>query len=218
MSDLTDAIQAGDAAAATALLDADPSLLESAENGVRPLMFALYCGKPELARLFMNRGAPVSFGEACALGGLAQVRELLAAQPALLEERTPDGFTPLTLSIFFRQPAIAAFLIAQGADVDAAARNAQQVAPVHSAAAVCDRESMELLLAHGANVHARQQADYTALHGAASRGDVEMAKLLLRHGADRNAQAADGLTPAETAKKYGHPEFAAWLATVLRRV
>jgi len=174
-------------------------------------MLAIYSGSAELARWFVDRGAPVSFPEACALGDLARVRELHAAGPALLEVRTPDGFTPLTLAIFFRHPHVARYLIEQGADVNAAAENDLRIAPVHSAAAICDRDTMQLLLARGADVHARQQADYTPLHGAASRGDIEMAKLLLENGADRNARGTDGLTPADTARKYGKGEFAEWL-------
>jgi ankyrin repeat protein len=76
---------------------------------------------------------------------------------------------------------------------------------------VQDRATMELLLARGADPGAKQQLDYTPLHGAASRGDVEMAKLLLAHGARRDAKGSDGMTPADIAKKYGHPEVAEWL-------
>jgi ankyrin repeat protein len=97
--------------------------------------------------------------------------------------------------------------------VNAAAANAQRVAPLHAAAAVQDRASLRLLLDRGADPNAKQQSDYTPLHGAASRGDIEAAKLLLARGAERDAKAADGMTPADVARKYGHPDFAEWLAT-----
>ena len=100
------------------------------------------------------------------------VKEMLAEDPQLLHSRTPDGFPAAGLAIFFRHGELARWLIEQGADVNAAADNAMKVAPVHAAAAACDRETMALLLARGADPNAKQQVDYTPLHGAASRGDI----------------------------------------------
>lgn len=211
MSELTDAIKAGDAARVNALVDEDASVLTALENGVTPLLLAIYHGKAELARLMVERGAPVSFVEACALGDEARVKEMLRADPRLLHSRTSDGFPGVGVAIFFGHGALARWLIEQGADVNAPAENAMGVAPVHAAAAACDRETMRMLLERGADANARQQMDYTALHGAASRGDLEMAKLLLAHGAQRDAKASDGMTPADVARKYGKTEFAEWL-------
>lgn len=210
MSELTDAIKAGDAAKAEALVDADPTLLRDAENGVTPVLLALYHGKNDLARTLATR-AELSFHEAAAMGDLERVRALLDGDASLLDRRSADGFPAVGLAIFFRQPHVARFLIERGADVNASADNAQRVAPLHAAAAVCDRESLQLLLERGADPNAKQQMDYTPLHGAASRGDIEAAKLLLAHGASRDAKGSDGLTPADVARKYGHPQFAEWL-------
>jgi ankyrin repeat protein len=212
MSELAEAIKAGDAARVGALLDADPSLVTVAENHVTPLLLAIYHGKPDIARLLVQRGAPASFAETCALGDEPRAKQMFANDPPLLHTRTADGYPPVGLAIFFGHGALARWLIEQGADVNAAASNAQRVAPAHAAAATCDHETMRLLLARGADPNARQQMDYTPLHGAASRGDVEMAKLLLAHGADRDAKGSDGLTPADVAIKYGKPEFAEWIA------
>jgi len=211
MSEFTDAIKAGDAARVASLIDADPFLLDAAENNVTPILTAVYHGKSDIAQLLVERGARVSFGEAIALGDAELVKSMLAADPTLLQSRTPDGYPAAGLAIFFRHPELARWLIEQGADVSAAAQNANNVAPVHAAAAVCDHATMRLLLERGADVNARQQLDYTALHGAASRGDIEMAKLLLAHGAVRDAKGSDGMTPAGIARKYGKPEFAEWL-------
>jgi ankyrin repeat protein len=51
---------------------------------------------------------------------------------------------------------------------------------------------VEWLLAHGANVNARSDAEsrHTALHSAAWNGDLEMVKLLVAAGADRNVRDA----------------------------
>jgi uncharacterized protein len=213
MSDLSDAIKQGDVARINSLLDADPSRAGAAENGVTPILLAIYHGKPDIARLLADRGAPVSFGEAVALGDAPRVKQMLAADANLLHSRTPDGYPAAGLAIFFRHGELARWLIEQGADVNAYAENPNRVAPVHAAAAACDRETMKLLLARGADANAKQVMDYTPLHGAASRGDIEMAKLLLEHGADRNAKGADGKTIADVAREHGHPEFADWITS-----
>lgn len=193
------------------MIDADESLLRTPENNVTPLLLAVYHGKPELARLLVERGAPVSFAEACALGDETRAKEMLAADPDVLQSRTADGFPALGVAIFFGHGALARWLIEQGADVNAAAGNAARVAPLHAAAAVRDRETLRMLLERGADPNARQQSDYTPLHGAASRGEIEIAKLLLTHGAQRDARATDGMTPADVARKYGQNEFAEWM-------
>ena len=210
MSEFTEAIKAGDDARVRELLEENPALLRAAENNVTPLLFAIYNGKHDLAKLFVDRGAPVSFGEACALGDESRVREMLLGDPTLLRSRTADGFPPHSMAIFFGHGALARWLIEQGADVNAAADNAQRVSALHAAAAVRDRETMKLLLERGADPNARQQNEYTPLHGAASRGDIEMAKLLLSHGADRTAMSSDGMSVAALARKYNQDAFAEW--------
>lgn len=206
-----EAIRGGDAERVGALLDGDASLLRTDENGITPLLMAVYHGKPAIARLLLARGAPVSCAEACALGDRQQAEQVLASSPDAVLSRSADGFPPLGLAIFFGHGELARWLIEQGADVNAAAQNTARVAPVHAAAAVCDRQTMRVLLERGADPNARQQLDYTPLHGAASRGDLEMARLLLEHGAQREALGSDGLTPASIARKYGKPEFADWI-------
>lgn len=211
MSEFMDAIQAGDAARVAALLDADATLLTTAENGTTPVLFAIYHGKADIARILVERGAPVSFAEACALGDEARVREMLVDDPSVLHVRSADGFPPMPMAIFFGHGALARWLIEQGADVNAAAQNAQRVTPAHAAAAARDVETMRMLLERGADPNARQQLDYTPLHGAASRGDVEMATLLLAHGAARDATSSDGMTAAGVARKYKQDAFAEWI-------
>jgi ankyrin repeat protein len=210
MSELTDAIKAGDAARVSALLDGDATLVNASENGVTPLLTAIYHGKNDLARMLVERGAALSFGEVCALGDEARAKAMLAADRSLLDARTADGYPPVGMAIFFGHGALARWLIEQGADVNAAATNAQRVAPLHAAAAARDRETMRMLLERGADPNARQQMDYVPMHGVASRGDIEAAQLLLDHGADRNARGSDGMSIADIARKYGQAAFAEW--------
>ena len=212
MSTFIDAIKSGDAAEVNRLLDADPNLLRAAdEKGVSAVLLAMYHGKRDIARLLIARGAYLSFHEACAAGETERAKEMLLADPDLLDRRSVDGYPPLGLAIFFGNRELAKFLIAQGADVAAAAENAQRVAPVHAASAVCDHEILAMLLDRGADPNARQQQGFTAMHTAASRGDIEMAKLLMSRGADATAKTDDGMSVADIARKYGHADFAAWI-------
>lgn len=214
MSDeLIDVVKRGDAATVTRLLDGDASLLAAKSGNVSAILLALYHGQRDIARLFVERGAQLSFYEACALGEEARVRELLDADPSLLDRRSDDGFPPLGLAIFFGQPQLARMLIERGADVNAHAENAQRVAPLHAAVAVCDRETARLLLERGADANAKQQGDFTPLHGAASRGDIELGKLLVAHGPDVR-QLASGKSVADVARERGHAPFAEWLESL----
>ena len=210
-NELIAAIQEGDAARAAQLLDADRALLTARAGNVSAILLAIYYQHPEIARLFVERGAELSFAEACAIGDEARALALLDGDPSLLDRRSDDGFPPLGLAIFFRHPALARTLIERGADVRAAADNAQRVAPVHAAASVGDVETMRLLLDRGADPNARQQQGFTPLHGAAGNGDVEMAKLLVSRGADRHARTDDGKDAAAIAAERGRGEFVAWL-------
>jgi ankyrin repeat protein len=211
MSEFLDSVKKGDIAAVTRMIETDRSLLEAKEQGVSAALLALYHGKGDVARLLVSRGAPLGFADACAIGDDGAVRRMLKKDPSLLHSMTPDGFPAWALAIFFRQSAIAQFLIEQGADVRRHAENRQRVAPVHAAAAACDRETMRMLLERGADPNARQESDYAPMHTAAARGDIEMAKLLLGHGAERSPRGNDGKTPADVAREHGQGGFVDWI-------
>lgn len=210
MSEFFDAVKSGDLVRISQFLDADPTLLGESENGVSTILLALYRGKPEAVRLLIERGAPLSFHDACAAGVNDRAMQMLRDDPSLLDRFSNDGYPPLGLAIFFGNRELAKVLIEKGADVNASSTNAQRVAPLHAATAVCDHEIISLLLEHGADPNARQQMDFTPLHTAASRGDIEMAKLLLAHGAKRDARTVDGTGVGEVARQKGKNEFAEW--------
>lgn len=212
--ELIDAIKGNDAARASALLDEDRNLLTAKSGDTSAILLALYHGKPDIARLFVERGAKLTFAEAVAIGDEEKVRAMLAADPALANAWSDDGYPALGLAVFFRHPAIARLLIERGAGINAAARNPQKVAPVHAATAVRDLETLRLLLERGADPNARQQQGFVPLMTAAVHGDTEMAQLLIDHGADRNARTDDGKSVAGIARDKGQNTFVAWLAKV----
>ncbi len=210
-AEMIEAVKKGDGSRVAALLDEDRALLEAKEGRTSAILLAVYHGHPELAALFVNHGAKLTFAEACAVGDAARVRELLKKDPSLLHSYSDDGYPVAGLPIFFRHPELARELIERGANVNAQAHNPQRVAPVHAAATVGDHGTMKLLLERGADPNARQQVGFTPLHSAAGHGDIEMAKLLVEHGADLHARTDEGKDAIDIAEKSNQPAFVEWL-------
>lgn len=82
-------------------------------------------------------------------------------------------------------------------------------------------EAVKILVEAGADLGARNEADFTALHGAAFRGLNEVIEYLVAHGADMNARDYRGRTAfriAEGAKQSF--QFQAWpeTAELLRKL
>ena len=202
-----DAVQRGKADEVAKLLDENPRLLDADRGGVSAVRLAVYHGHPDLARILVERGAHIDVFDACAIGGTTRLSELLAEDPSRANAFAADGFTPLGLAAFFRHPAAVRMLLANGAEVNVPSRNAQQVAPIHSAVAGGEVEIVRDLLASGADVHARE-GGFTPLHGAAAEGNVEMVQLLLAHGADPNARSDTGKTAADLARERGNERIA----------
>jgi ankyrin repeat protein len=76
----------------------------------------LHSASRDLAAYAIKRGALVDIHAAARLGMLDRVRELLASDPTLVNARGGDGQTPLH---FASTVEIAAYLLDQGADIDA---------------------------------------------------------------------------------------------------
>ncbi|MEX1023961.1 MAG: ankyrin repeat domain-containing protein [Planctomycetota bacterium] len=161
-------------------------------DGVSLVLTAYYHGRPEFAELLLEHRDALDVFEAAASGDLAELRRVLAADPGLVDARSPDGFTPLHLAAFLGRPRAVRVLLAQGADADSVAGNPSAVTPLHSAAASRRADVVRVLLAGGADPDARQAGGFTALQSAALHGDVAMTTALLAHGADPALAAEDG--------------------------
>src|SRR5688572_15367593 len=82
-------------------------------------------------------------------------------------------------------------------------------------------QAVKVLLDAGADIHAVNEADFTAIHGAAFRGLNEVIELLVKRGANINARDYRGRTPyrmAEGSKQsfqfQAYPETAAFIAAL----
>lgn len=163
----------GTAAEVAAVLDADPSLLES--NVVRASLLhdAAWNGKGGVADVLVERGAPMTIHAAAALGRIEAVSSMLDADPSLLEalyiDRPMTELTPLKVAASKAQIDVAELLLDRGADI-----NGQATLP---------------------GGYGRS----TALHAAVRSGrSVDMVRLLLDRGADVNRKNWWGATPLST--------------------
>lgn len=213
MAEIFDAIASGDMERVRAVVERDPAAVHlHSEQGTSALLLARYHGRLDLVDALLERAPELDVFEAAALGHVERVRELVDADPELARAFAPDGFHPLGLAAFFRQPDVVRLLLERGADVDAVARNAQvRTTALQAAAASGDNESARLLVDAGADADAAQPGGFTALHSAAMSGNRELVELLLGRGAHATARTDAGKTPVELAREHGHDELAALL-------
>jgi len=150
---------------------------------------AIYRGDHgEAERLAAGRELDVF--EASALGRVERLRELLDADPSLVNAYGADGFHPVGLASFFGHVGAARLLFERGADANQLARNEHiQTAAIHAAAASEGKdqatryELVKLALEYGADPNLPQGGGFTAMDAARQNGDTRVEQLLLEHGA-----------------------------------
>lgn len=174
---------------------------------------------------------PPSAFKCIAQRDLAGLDAVAAARPAVLNERRSCGATLLISAVDLQEEEIAAYLIARGADVNAADRSGKTVL-MHAAGSprlvemllragaaptAADRagttaldlalqqqckRSCSLLLERGARTAARPGGQRAALFSAINSG-FDVYDLLLSHGADPDAADEAGETPLHWAARAG---------------
>lgn len=214
MSDVFDLLAKGHLADLNTTLESYPELAASRHaSGASLLAWAFYVGQPDAAALIRPRMAELDPHDAIIVGEIERVQAALTAgwdANAL----SADGFTPLGLAAFFQRPEIFDLLLPLTRDVNETAKNAQQVAAIHAAAAMRSSDMVEKLLRAGARPDLLQADGFTALHAAAQHGDAKTAGLLILFGADPRLQNAKGQDAITHARAAGHD----WLADRLERV
>lgn len=201
MTDLFEAITAGDEDAVRELIDARPDVAcKRNADGLSPVLHALYHGKADLVGPILDANPPLDVFDTAAVGRTRGLQELLDGEPGLAQEWSPDGFTALHLAAFFGQEDAARTLIERGADVNLVAQHATlHVTPLHSAAAGSHAEIVKLLLERGADPNAAQDGGFTPLHSAARNDDRDSVEALLEAGADPALANDEDKTPADLA-------------------
>ncbi|MEP6664773.1 MAG: ankyrin repeat domain-containing protein, partial [Verrucomicrobiota bacterium] len=116
---------------------------------------------------------------------------------------------PLLVSAGNNSLRVAEFLLANGADVN---RRDNEGTALHRAVDAGHKEMVELLIAHKADVEAKNfSTGATSLHLASQKGFKAIAEILLKNKADvnaRNGQNQNGNTPLHLAAAAGHKAVA----------
>ena len=208
------AIQAQDLAGVRRAIARGADVNRLDDQNWSPLTHAAAVGDLEICAALLARGAsPDGDGAGgnpefahfpplvCATtqGNVALI-DLLVRHGADVEARAPNGATPLNVAAILNQRAAALALIRAGADVDAA--DADGWTPLMAVAVSGDAdELMEVLLAAGARVEARNGAGDTAAAIAARQGDHRAVSLLHAY---RRRPPADAPGDHHTRRRRNH--------------
>jgi len=183
--DLWLAICEGDHALVESIVENRPDLVSGrTDEGLPWTLAAVYRGHPGVADLLLRHGAELDPFTAAALGRTDQLAVLLDRGAVSVDDRSPDGWTPLHLAAFFGHRDTAAMLLDRGADPVARSGNELENTPLHAALAGGRSPVTQLLVERGADVNAVANG-LRPLDIAAGREDEEMVEYLIEHGAAR---------------------------------
>ena len=194
------------------LLDRGADLRQSNHGGSTLMDAATAAGSPAIAALLVGRGCRMRPGDAAGLGAVDELRNMLDAFPAAVDERDRRGSTPLHVAARGNHRAAVRLLLDRGADIGAVNR--------HGHPALADAVETNALAAAVVLLERGASSDCpaghfggTALHRAIANRYPDMARLLLDHGADPNRQDGAGKTALHDAVIAG---TIAWVQLVLR--
>jgi ankyrin repeat protein len=212
------AIRGGDIAAVQRMLAAEPDLARAkSDQGVSPLLTAIYSGRNEIRDLLLSLGTPLDLHEAAATGSFERVRQFIDKNPRRSKEYSTDGFPVVALAAVFGHLPVVHYLLENGADLNAVAINGTGYNALTGAVASGHSEIVAWLLAHGADANYRYGVGYSPSITAAANGHLGILKNLVEHGADLTALTNDGKTALDFAQERTHPEVAAFIQTCLSR-
>jgi ankyrin repeat protein len=211
-ADFFAAVEAGDVAEITRLVEAEPTLLLAKnERGASGVLLACYNGRREVRDLLLAKGVPLELHEAAAAGQLPRLKELVETNPTAAKSYSPDGFPIVALAAVFGHEEVARYLHQKGADVNAVATNGSGYTALTGAVASGHAAIANWLAENGADVNYRYAKGYSPLLTAAANGHLEIVKMLLAHGADLHARTDDGKNALAFALERNHKEVAEYL-------
>ncbi|MBW2173360.1 MAG: ankyrin repeat domain-containing protein, partial [Deltaproteobacteria bacterium] len=175
------------------------------DEGLTLLHCAARDGHKEIVELLLAHGADVNVGganynrtaaEFAMSRNHTEIVQLLVSKGA--------DISPLHFALYMKDEARARSLIEGGADVNRQTPNG--TTPLTRAVNVGFKDIVELLIAKGANVNAKDNFDWTPLHSAVY-GNKDIVELLITEGANVNARTRASRTPLWYAKNEGNAEI-----------
>ncbi len=208
------AAAAGDLNKVRALIEADPTLLESKGNdGFTPLISACFATQVAVANFLIDKGANVNAKNNW--GGTPlylatknfDLMQRLIAKGAEVNVKAFGNFTPLHQAASSGNLKVAKLLIDHGADLNARGGEGTVLHRIINRKSKSNGEMAKLLLESGVRLQEFSFGN-TELHLAAMKGLSDMARVLVEHGADVNAVNGYGHTPLYYAAKHGYRSLA----------
>jgi ankyrin repeat protein len=184
-----------------------------------PLHFAVQSRNPAAVKMLLGRGADANAWSSAGLTPLhyvpnreaqtesaLEIAEMLFAAGAKVntpgnEDGELPGWTPLHIAVYHKLPNVLRLLLEKGADPNLLlpSQSGNERTALNMAVSGGVREVVELLLAHKADVNARDHNGNTPLVRSFRERHHEMVELLLSKGADPNALDASGFPPLHIA-------------------
>lgn len=180
---------------------ADPAVKD--DEGMNSMDAASFRANERLISLLRMHGAPFGIQEAAALGELATVENLIAANRSLLNKRCFGGNSPLGVALLNGHARIGNYLMAEGASLEHL--NVKGESPLHLAARGDCVNLIELLLDRGLQINQRDNSEETPLHETTFTDCTAAAEVLIRRGADIHAKQSSRITPALWCASYDSP-------------
>ncbi len=137
---------------------------------------------------------------------LAQVKDMIGKDAALVDTKDANGRTPLHIAAANGSVAMAELLIEKGAGLGK--KDLLGNTPLHAAVDGDQKNMVELLIAKGAEIDGFNGDRHTPFMLAArNTGNVEIGRMLLRSGADLNTKDGFDYKPLNWSAFFGHREF-----------
>jgi ankyrin repeat protein len=221
--EMIQAVKSKDLQKVKQLLTDDATLVNAkSTSGETAVLMSAYYRANDIKQLLIERGAELNVFEACAVGDVHRVREIVEASPEIISQHNHEGYTPLGLASHFGNIEIVRLLLLNGADVHQLSEDGKlNNTALHAAIAGNHQDVAELLLASGADANSvcygSLRSGFTALHVAAFFGRLPCIVLLLKHGADSKILNQTGQPAEDCARNRGHLEAAEMLAESSRK-
>ena len=144
----------------------------------------------------MNADNQPDFFDAVRVHDLDRARSLLQSNPSLANARILGDATLLNEQVWQNKK-----------KVDVTADEQRDTPALHYAVFHGNLEMTQLLLEHGADIHAIAYENNHEMTPpivlAAWEGGIDVLRLLLEHGADPNSKSSNNVTPLSTALRHG---------------
>jgi ankyrin repeat protein len=195
----------GDLNKVRALLEADPTLLESkvGELGFTPLHSACLAKQTAVANYLIDKGANVNARDYFQMTPLHRASYVPSQDLALIQRlidkgadvnaQGVNGNTPLHWAAHSGDLKVARLLIDHGADMNVEYSGALESSSISGTVLQVainygpNEEMAKFLVENGAKLNRKDSSGNTELHLAALKGYADLVRLLVKHGAEVNA-------------------------------